>query len=85
MRTIYKYPLKVEDEQPLTLRGRILSAGVQDRDIMVWAIHDDSVTPRTVRVSVRGTGHPLHDADQGEFIDTVFLGPLVFHVFAKEV
>lgn len=83
MKTIYKYPLKPTDETILTLHGNILSAGVQGDDIMVWATHDDAALERQVRINVMGTGHtPFVDAAESSFVGTVFLGPLVFHVFA---
>lgn len=85
MRTIYKYKLDPQEENILELRGPVLSAGVQGDDIMVWAIHDDEETPHQVRISVRGTGHLLGDADQGTFVGTVFLGSFVFHIFAITV
>lgn len=81
MKSIYKYRLE-PGETILTLRGKILSAGVQGDDIMVWAVHDDNALDRQVRVSVMGTGHPFVNAPESDFIGTVFLGPFVFHVFA---
>lgn len=83
MKAIYKYPLN-PGETILTLRGKILSAGVQGDDIMVWAVHDDSALDRQVHVSVMGTGHLFVDAPESDFVATVFLGSLVFHVFATE-
>ncbi|OBC11419.1 hypothetical protein A5784_35055 [Mycobacterium sp. 852013-50091_SCH5140682] len=83
MKFIYKYKLDPQEEQILSLRGPVLSAGVQGDDIMVWAEHDDEMSPRKVRVSTRGTGHALDGADEGQFIGTVFLGSLVFHIFAN--
>jgi hypothetical protein len=82
MKSIYKYPLEPADETVLTLRGDVLSAGVQGDDIMVWAVHDDTALERQVRINVMGTGHLFVDAAESAFIGTVFLGPLVFHVFA---
>jgi hypothetical protein len=82
MKSIYKYKLDVQDESILRLRGPVLSAGVQGDDIVVWAVHDDELTPRKVRISIRGTGHLLEGADEGQFIGTVFMGSLVFHIFA---
>lgn len=81
MKTIYKYQLD-PGVTVLTLRGQILSVGVQGDDIMAWAVHDDSALERQVRVSVMGTGHPFVNAPESDFVGTVFLGPLVFHVFA---
>jgi len=83
VKTIYKYELQPGDTI-LTLKGQILSTGVQGDNIMVWAVHDDNALDRQVRVSVMGTGHPFVDAPESDFIGTVFLGPFVFHVFATE-
>lgn len=82
MKSIYKYVLQPADETVLTLRGDVLSAGVQGEDIMVWAVYDDSAEERRVRVNVMGTGHPFVSAPESSFVGTVFLGPTVFHVFA---
>ena len=86
MKSIYKYRLDFSSFRPggniLTLRGQVLSAGVQGDDIMIWAVHDDSTLARQVRVCVMGTGHPFVVAPESDFVGTVFLGPLVFHVFA---
>lgn len=82
MKFIYKYKLEPQDENVLALRGPVLSCGVQGDDIMVWAVHDDELTPRKVRISIRGTGHSLEGAGEGQFVGTVFLGALVFHIFA---
>jgi hypothetical protein len=82
MKSIYKYPLEACEETILTLRGDVLSAGVQGNDIMVWAVHDDAAPERRVRVNVMGTGHLFVDAAETAFVNTVFLGSLVFHVFA---
>lgn len=57
MKSIYKYRLDPADQTILTLRGDVLSAGVQGDDIMVWAVHDDAAPERKVRVNVMGTGH----------------------------
>jgi hypothetical protein len=82
VKSIYKYQLKPADETILTLRGKVLSAGVQGDDMMVWAVHDDETPEHNVRINVMGTGHPFVDAAVSSFVNTVFLGPLVFHVFA---
>ena len=88
MKSIYKYPISI-GETILTMRGRILSAGVQDGSIMIWAVHDDAALARQVRVSVMGTGWSFVNASESDFVGTVFLSSpgfpptgLVFHVFA---
>lgn len=85
MRTIFKYELSVTDTQTLSLHGKILTVGVQGSSIMLWAVHDDDALARQVRVSVRGTGHLMGEADERDYIGTVFLDWLVFHVFAREL
>jgi hypothetical protein len=85
MKTIYKYKLDPQEENILELRGPVLSAGVQGEDIMVWAIHDGEEPPHRVRISIRGTGHQLKGADEGRFVNTVFLGSFVFHIFADRL
>lgn len=81
--TIYKYTLDPgATVSEFRLRGRVLSAGVQQNDIVVWAVHDETVPAQRVRIHVMGTGHDFVDAPVTAFVGTVFMGPLVFHVFA---
>lgn len=82
MKSIYKYQLKPAEETILTLRGDVLSAGVQGDDIMVWALYDDAAPERHVRISAMGTGHLWSVIPDSDFVNTVFLGPFVFHIFA---
>jgi len=88
VKTIYKYPLEIREQTVLTLRGEVLSAGVQGDDIVVWAVYDDEVPERQVVIHVMGTGHPFVDAPESSFIGTVFLGvglgQCVFHVFVTD-
>jgi hypothetical protein len=82
MKSIYKYQLE-PGETVLSLRGNVLSTGVQHDDIMVWAVYDDTKPVRAVRINVMGTWHRFVDASESDFIGTVFIdGGLVFHVFA---
>ena len=83
MKTIYKYQLDASESQVLKLRGKILSAGVQDGNIMVWAVYDDSAPEIPVAIQVMGTGHDFVNASERDFIGTVFLSRFVFHVFAS--
>lgn len=83
MRTIYKYQLQ-PGKTTLTLRGKVLSAGVQGKDIFVWAIYDEDATERQVYVNTMGTGHEFVDAPESDFVGTVFLDWMVFHVFATD-
>jgi hypothetical protein len=67
---IYKYPLRIADEQavPMPAGARILSVQDQDGQLCVWAlvdadVHADTRTPMPRRTFyIVGTGHPLPEA-----------------------
>jgi hypothetical protein len=84
MQTIYKYPMKLEDEQLIDMpRGaEVLTVQVQRDAVWLWAKvdPDEPLIPR--RILTHGTGHEVTEA-AGRYIDTFQLhgGDLVFHVF----
>lgn len=88
MKTIYKYPLAVEDTVTISLPlGAQVLTVKQDTtrqlgrgNLVLWAIveHDQLSTTR-YDFEVRGTGHPLGQV--GDYISTVQDGPFVWHVF----
>ena len=82
---IWKFNIPVYDFLvKMPIGARILSSGVQGDEIMVWALVDPDPSVEEVirRLPVYGTGHEIAKSDQGlPFISTVFMGPLVFHVF----
>ncbi len=87
MKTIWKFPLQLVDEQILNMpdTAHILTVQVQ-RDIpCLWAIVDPSdVSRRPRRVAIVGTGNPVPDwAHLGNYVSTFQLiaGSLIFHVF----
>lgn len=87
MVTIWKYPLRIMDEQTLSMPegATILSAQVQHESICVWAlvIPARKIVDRVIHIV--GTGHSVsaEKAKRWRFIDTVQLGggSLVFHIF----
>lgn len=83
MRTIWKYELRIADEQKVRMPqgSRILSVGNQNGTICIWAlVHSDSpLSDRKIRMY--GTGYPCYESS-GNFVGTVQDGPLVWHVFA---
>ena len=100
MQTIWKFELDLfngdvsQIEMP---EGAVsISAGVQGRTFVVWALVDPNAPRVTRRFVVHGTGHPVlkevtetftaeiqnHPVEVlASFINTVFIGPLVFHIF----
>ena len=62
--------------------AHILSADIRDDSLMVWARVDPEARTVTRRIPVYGTGYMLEDFDaELPLIATVFMGPLVLHVF----
>jgi hypothetical protein len=96
MKTIWKYPLAVMDEQIISMpQGAfLLSVQVQrnrgGNNVCLWALVDDSAPEEGRRIRMVGTGHDASAAVRNiginrppRFIDTFQLqdGDLVFHVF----
>jgi len=81
MKTIYKYPLEINDQQTVNLpsSARLLTVQVQNGVPCLWALVDtaDRESPRLIQMF--GTGHPSETA--GVYIATFQFGPLLFHVF----
>ncbi len=84
MKIIYKYEFKVNDEVIVEMpyNAKVLSCGTQKPNhITIWAAVDPNYSPQQRKFFVRGTGHPLGEAQNGDFIGTVFDGAFVWHVF----
>jgi hypothetical protein len=86
MRTIWKYPLAVENVQYVQMpRGaRVIAAQKQGEMICLWALVESSADTEARVVLVAGTGHPLpENIADFKHVGTVQLhgGALVFHVF----
>lgn len=85
MRTIHKYPLYVGKniECWLPAGARILTIGYQGQALCLWAEIDDSAPFERRVFSVFGTGHLMPDNVPLAFIDTVFEGPYVWHIYEQ--
>ncbi len=88
IKTIWKYPLSIRDDQILEIpeNAKILTAQVQNGVACMWAL----VNPETPRVEKRyiriiETGHEIHDSEKLVYISTIQLQNLnlVFHVFEE--
>ena len=83
-RTIWKFPIKVEDEQSVSMPydSQLLHVGMQGDDVCIWALVNPSAHRVERIIHIFGTGHPLPD-DPGVYVGTFMLasGVLVFHVF----
>lgn len=86
MTTIYKYLLKPDQDcYQLPQGAEILSAGAQGDDLCVWAKVDPDKPLTNFFFEVFGTGHEMKPPKGGErkFLQTVFMGSLVWHVFQR--
>lgn len=87
MRTVYKYPLEITDEQEITAaKGwRPLAVQKQGNDCYLWAEVDDQARLVPHKVYVHGTGHQL-DPNAIHYVGTLQLagGALIFHVFTED-
>lgn len=85
--TIYKYPLRIADEQEVLLPAgaRILTVQPQNDVINLWALVNPAATAEAVNIRMYGTGHPIDNSEKMEYLNTVQLygGRLVFHIFTE--
>lgn len=83
MKTIYKYPIQITDEQEIQMPkdANVFHAGLDANETpCVWAIVDTEAPPEPMSILVCGTGNPLRyepDWRVGSFTQ----GPFVWHVF----
>jgi len=86
LRTIYKYPLQVIDEQAIKIHGgsKILTVQVQAGIPCLWVEVETTNTMSSRRIFVHGTGHTVHE-DAEDYIGSFQLmnGSLVFHVYSE--
>ena len=83
MMTIWKFPLRIDDEQEIELppESTLLSVHLQNGQPCLWALVEDRDRTSRRIIQMRGTGHNCEDA--GEFVGTFLIenDGLVFHVF----
>jgi len=85
-KTIWKYELKIDDLQNVTMPigAEILSVQMQNDTPCLWAlVNPDEKETDARNIETFGTGHPV-TYDMGvtrKFIDTYQTRGLVFHVF----
>lgn len=85
MKTIYKYPIKITNEQDIAMHAHanVLHVGLDPQGIpSVWAMVDTAKPLRPVSLLVVGTGHPVPVeplCHVGSFTQNLS----VWHVFLK--
>ena len=80
MKVIYKYP--VGEEIDLPCDHKVLKAEYQGTELFAWVLVDLESETEKYKFVIKGTGHPEGlFYDEGEYVDTVFEGPYVWHIF----
>ena len=85
MKTIYKYPVEIVDEQVIKFPkdAHALSAQMQGNQLCVWAMvdSDNELVERKVRIF--GTGNPVDLQGNWQFLGSVQERIFVWHVFIE--
>lgn len=85
MKTIYKYPIQITDDQEISMPqgAQVIHAGLDPQGVpCVWALVDTRNEPEPLSILIHGTGNPMADTPhkhvssftQGQFVWHVFLG-----------
>lgn len=85
MKTIFKYDLRVEDDQTVDMPAGATVLCVQDQrgTPRLWALVDPSA-PKVARTfRIHGTGHEIPDPERLAYLSSFQMagGELVFHTF----
>jgi hypothetical protein len=87
MKTIHKYPIKIEDHFTVMMpwHAQILCVQVQRDEPFIWALVDTRNSLVTRHFLLRGTGHDASEVaiNDAKYVGTFQLhgGDLVFHLF----
>lgn len=88
MKTIYKYPLRVVEEQIITVYedATFLSVQEQRNEVFLWAEVDTDNSFEERKIFIYGTGHPQTKNDL-TYLGTVqqSLFQLVWHVYLEDL
>jgi len=89
-RVIWSHILPLDDYVDIDMKigAKVLSIGIQNMQICVWALVDPEAETAQYRFRIVGTGHPMADeVGQLDFIGTVMTldDALAFHVFGMGI
>jgi len=82
---IFKYVLSLSESQfvSMPIDSQILSVGVQNREIVIWAKVDPSMLTAAKHFLIYGTGWDLDNLDAYKYLGTVQIDRFVWHVFVE--
>ena len=88
MKTIFKYPLKIEDVQSIEISSefKFLHLGYDPQgNICIWMEVDSEALKTSIKIYIFGTGKPLlDDMENINFLGTIKQDPFMWHVYASE-
>ena len=77
---IYKYNLEPHTILELPVHSQVLKADVQNGIAVLWVLLADTDTLQKRLFRLYATGEQMEE-NPGKYIDTLQIGPYVFHVF----
>ena len=81
---VCKYYLPIRRNIEVNIFGRILSADILNKELCLWAEHNDNVPPKRVLINVLLTDEEApEDQHLYAFVNTVIQNGYVMHVFYK--
>lgn len=86
MKTIYKYPLEITDEQTVQIPegADLLAINADPNGILcAWALVETENKPVDYTFVIFGTGHKIERKDISYF-DSCIEGAFVWHIFIKD-
>lgn len=87
MKTIYKYELKTTDTQSILVHkgAKPLAIQLQNGIPHIWLLIDIEANPEFREIRIYGTGHPITDTNNFDYLGTYQYEKLVFHAFIKNI
>lgn len=89
MKTIYKYPVKIVDEQQILIPegSNIISVALDPNgSLCIWAEVDTKVHSfETITIHIVGTGNPILEWIQfADYVGSVTQNPFVWHIYKEK-
>ena len=87
IKQVWKFEVSPATRIQIPEDAQVLSAKFQNGRICIWVLVDPDAPIVKREFEVYGTGHPIQDADDLRFIDTVLVdnGQLIYHVFERNL
>jgi hypothetical protein len=87
VKTVWKYPLKVTDEQVKEIPAGSTPLFVAEQNFLtLWMLVDDALPLQEHRIRVVGTGNPItFSMSQFRYAGSALMGGFVWHVWVEFV